>query len=248
MATITPGSTIGDINGSIGSVTFSRNRSGLIAKNKVTGKKTTTQKQKIFLQSDIAIINQWQSLILSQKQVWNDYADIHTKTNRFGKVQRLSGFNWFKSVNTSWFYVYGSYILIPPTYAYPNFLPTFIVSLTSDDIVIEWSNPVNPDDITLFIYTTPPIKGTARLSNANYRLLRKLSVDFSSSFSILSEWEQAHNLNWSEVSTSGKFLMNAQIFAINKATGITGTAMTAVGALVRSGLGAMRLDSTFILQ
>ncbi|MES2287228.1 MAG: hypothetical protein V4547_16170 [Bacteroidota bacterium] len=246
MATVTPGSTIGDINGSIGSVTFSRNRSGLIAKNKLSGKKSTTQKQKIFLQSDIAIINEWNKLLLAEKEIWNDYADIHTKTNRFGKVKKLTGFNWFKSVNTSWFYVYGSYILIPPSYAYPNFLPTFSISLTSEDIVINWSNPVNPADISLFIYTTPPIKGTSRYSAANYRLLRKLTIDFSNSFSILSEWEQAHGINWSEVSASGKFLINAEIFAINKSTGITGTAMTAVGALVQSGIGAEIVGSTII--
>jgi hypothetical protein len=247
MALIQLGSIVTDIKGSIGGVTFSRNRSGITAKAKLVGKKATTQKQQIELQNNNLLRQQWQALTLTQKQVWNDYASLHTKTNRYGKVKSLTGFNWFVSIQNAWFYMYGSYLLIPPAYSYPAFLPTFGVTVNPSGIFVQWSTPIDSGNLDIFIFTSSPTRATASLTRGLYRLTQKGVIDYSTSFFITTGWEAAHNIVWSDIATSGKFFINIQIFAISKTSGLTGTSITSLGEFTATGIGAMQIGSTFIV-
>ena len=247
MATIQLSSIVTDIKGSIGGTTFSRNRSGLTAKSKIVGKKSTTTKQQIQLQNNAQSLNAWSALSLTQKQVWNDYASIHTKTNRYGKVKNLTGFNWFKSIFNAWYYMYGTGTTVPPAYSYPAFLPSFTVTANNTDIIITWSTPIDTSLVDIFIYSSSPTRATASRTRGLYRLTSKGSVDYSSSFSILTGYENAHNIIWSSISSSGTFNLNILIFAISKSSGITGTAVTSVGQFTAVGIGAMKVGTTFIV-
>lgn len=231
MARIQLSELISDISGSVGGTTFSRNNAGLVAKSRIVGKRIRTSKQQIALQNSTRITDAWKALSLYDKFNWNAFAAIHTKTNRYGQVKILSGFTWFKSINQARYFVNGTLTTSPPVYDYPSFLPTFDLTLSTSDIIIDWSEVINPAEVALYIYSTPPITGTARYNRGGYRLTVLKPKDYSSSFSILEEWEQAHGLVWADLAATGNFYMNVQIFAISKTTFMTGTSVTATGEL-----------------
>lgn len=245
MANIQLSSLVTDIKGSIGGTTFSRNRSGLTAKAKLIGKKNTTQKQQIELQNNLRAINAWSNLSLTNKQIWNEYAGIHTKTNRYGRIKNLTGFNWYVSVYNAWYYMYGIDIVLPPAYAYPAFLPQFSMSVNPLGIQVTWSTPIDSSLVDLFIFTSSPTRATSTLTRGSYRLTQKGAVDYSSTFNITPGWEKAHGLVWSDVAASGQFFINTQIFAISKSGGITGTSITSLGQFTTVGIGVMAIGTTF---
>lgn len=247
MASIQLSSLVTDIKGSVGGTTFSRNRSGLTAKAKIVGKKNTTAKQQIELQNNTLLRNQWALLTLSQKQVWNEYAVINTKTNRYGTTKSLTGFNWFISVNNAWYYMYGVFLYIPPAFAYPAFLPSFSISVSPSGLIVTWSTPIDTGLIDIFIFTSSPTRATAHLTRGLYRLTGKGVLDYSNTFDITSFWELAHGITWASIASSGKFYINIQIFAIAKSSGITGTGVTSLGEFTVTGIGAFKIGTTFIV-
>ncbi len=247
MATVQFSSLVTDVVGSIGGTTFSRNRSGPTAKSKIVGKKSTTAGQQIQLQNNNALRQQWAALTLTQKQVWNEYATINTKTNRYGRTKTLTGFNWFISVNNAYYYVHGIYTVVPPAFAYPAFLPTFSLAVYPSSIILSWSTPVDDSLIDVMIYTTPPVRGSQNLPRGSYRLTQKGSQPYTSTINLTAGWEQAHKMNWSEVSAGSNILVNAMLFAVAKSSGITGTAVSSVGQFTTNGIGAFRIGTTFIV-
>jgi hypothetical protein len=247
MANIQLSSLVTDIKGSIGGTTFSRNRSGLTAKGKLVGKKNTTQRQQIELQNNLRAINAWSNLSLTNKQLWNEYAGVNTKTNRYGRIKSLTGFNWYVSVYNAWFYMYGTEVIVPPAYAYPAFLPSFSISVNPIGIQVTWSTPVDSSLIDLFIFTSSPTRATSTLTRGLYRLTQKGGVNYSSSFNITSGWEKAHGMQWADVASSGAFFINTQIIAISKSGGITGTGVTSLGEFTTVGIGSMAIGTSFIV-
>lgn len=229
MARITLGSLISNIAGSIGGITFSRNASGLIAKSKIRPKASTTASQKIAIQKDMQLIALWNELPFLDKMDWKDYASTYTKTDRYGRVKHISGYNWFVSINNAQRYMGLPYLTTPPTFAYPAYLPSLEITLGTGEIICTWSTPIDSSLVDLYIFSSPPIKGTARYNNGAYRQQQKLSTDFSTSFNILEGWEKAHKLDLNSLLSLGSFQINVQIFAINKANGITGQSVTAIG-------------------
>ncbi len=247
MASIQLSSLVTDIKGSIGGTTFSRNRSGLTAKAKLVGKKNTTAKQQIELQNNNALRNQWAALTLTQKQVWNEFASLHPKTDRYGKVKSLTGFNWFISLNNAWYYIYGVYLLIPPSFSYPAFLPTFSVSVNASGIILTWSTPIDASLLDVFIFTSSPTRGTASKQRGLYRLTKKGESAYDVSIDITIGWEQAHGIKWSSIASSGNFFINTMVFPVSKSSGMTGTAVTSLGAYALTGIGSFQIGSTFVV-
>jgi len=247
MATVQFSSLVTDVVGSVGGITFSRNKSGPTVKAKVVGKKNTTAGQQIQLQNNNALRNQWAALTLTQKQVWNDYATLHTKTNRYGRTKTLTGFNWFISINNAYYYVHGIYTTVPPAFAYPTFLPSFSLAVNPSSIILSWSTAIDTSLVDVMIYTTPPIRGSANLPRGAYRLTQKGSQDYTNSINLTGGWELAHKMNWSQISAGGNILINAMLFAVAKSSGITGTAVSSVGQFATNGIGAFKIGTTFIV-
>src|SRR3990167_8787809 len=122
--------TIGELFGSIGGLTFQRNRSGKTVRMRPTvGKKSTTKQQESHLTHN-NLLRGWQLLSLADKNEWNTYADTFTKTNKFGQEKELTGQNWYESINY-WRNVLGlSELTTPPAHDLPTSPPTFEILLS----------------------------------------------------------------------------------------------------------------------
>ncbi len=245
MASIQLSSLVTDITGSIGGTTFSRNRSGLTAKAKLTGKRSTTARQQIQLQNNNELRQQWAVLTVTEKQVWNEYALVNTKVNRYGRTKTLTGFNWFLSVNNAYYYVHGIYITVPPAFAYPAFLPTFSLAVTPTDIILTWSTPIDDSLIDVMIYTTPPVRGTANLQRGFYRATFKGVQPYAVSINLTAGWQVAHGMTWANISNDSNIIINVMVFAVAKSSGITGTAVSGIGVFATTGVGSSIIESTF---
>lgn len=100
MAILIPGAMVAEARGSIGGVTFSRNKGGLYAKNRVSGVNPQTTRQTDVRASFASLISDW-GLILTglQRTAWIDYAAASPILNRLGQSIFISGLNWFSRTN-----------------------------------------------------------------------------------------------------------------------------------------------------
>ena len=101
MARIKLGTTIAGISGTIGGVTFSRNKSGPYAKGWARGPHTVTQLQSQTRTAFSAISQGWSTLTAGQRVDWDDWAALPAQEQYdvFGDPYYLSGFQWFRKWN-----------------------------------------------------------------------------------------------------------------------------------------------------
>lgn len=99
MATILPGPALSDIRGSVGGVTFSRNRGGAYARARVTTTNPNTPKQTVTRQHFGQLISTWKNLTSAQRQAWVTLGGQMIRHNRVAQVYTLTGSQAFQSVN-----------------------------------------------------------------------------------------------------------------------------------------------------
>lgn len=95
MALITPGSLISEVRGSIGDVTYSRNRGGAYSKAKLVQTNPDTSEQQAIRAIQAAATAAWQGLTPPNQKRWNTFAQELRAIPRIGDQARLSGFNAF---------------------------------------------------------------------------------------------------------------------------------------------------------
>lgn len=116
MARIIYGAIITDIKGSIGGITFQKNGSGQIARLKPRKSKTNTQKQRDQQPRLKEVQKNWNELSLVNKILWNDFAAVNNKIGLDGQEKKLTGYQWFLSINENRLLFNDSILSVPPTY------------------------------------------------------------------------------------------------------------------------------------
>lgn len=248
MALIQTSAIISSIKGSIGGVTFSNVRGGIAAKKRLIGKKSINSKQLTALNTSKISNGTWKSMGFGIKEQWNDFASAYTFTDRFGVTKELTGFNWFKTINTTRVFFNQSVISIPPTYEVADAIPVFYVSMSSTSIVIDWSTPINDTLIDIMVYASAPSRSQAQYNRGKYSLLTLGSIDYSNSFDITAAWELATGLVYADIAATGLFNINVLIVPVSKLSYITGVAQSSTSQVPRSGIGWMQVGSTFIVS
>lgn len=213
--------TVGEIFGSIGGLTFQRNRSGKTVRMRPTvGKKSTGKQQQSHL-SHNNLIRGWQLLTLTQKDSWNSYAITWTKQNKFGQEKTLTGANWYESINY-WREVLGLALLTePPAHDLPQSPPTFEILISENNIEINFTSAHDYADSPVIVWVTNP---TRKISNS-INQIRKFALIIDSApadpLDITTEWETGTGLDWAP-STN---FPNAEIFvcleSVKASSGIT---------------------------
>ena len=247
MARVTLGTIVTNLKGSIAGTTFSNNKSGLTAKSRLVGRRNQSTKALNALQNTKLSTVAWNQLSPGNKAEWNQYADTYTLIDRYGVTKTLTGYNWYIAINGLYYYYNGSSLLVPVGYQTPDALPVFYLDLTSTDMVVTWSTPIDTGTTEILLYATAPSRKRGVYNKSQYVQLDVRGVDVSSSFSILNEWEQATGLDYSLVQSGGTFNVNVLIVAVNSTTYNTGIGVTATGSRVQVGIGFMLIGSTFIV-
>jgi hypothetical protein len=249
MALVQLSGIISDIKGSIGGTTFSTTRAGITAKKRLVGKRLPNTKQAGALNTSVATTVAWNNLTSLQKNAFNDYALANVYTSRYGVIKALTGFQWYKQLSQTSFYFTGLQLDEPPAYSVPAALPTFTVTMNETSIIVEWSTPVDTENLFIYVYGSSPIRGNARFQRGLYKLLDTRSLDLSTVFDITEAWNVATGLDYASIATNAKFNLNILIYAIGSTSFNSGIAQSTTGSVIAGGvgIGSMMVGSTFIV-
>lgn len=232
MAKVQYGSIITDMSGSIGGITFQKNRSGSIARLRSGTRKNTTPKQSEAHALHTALIREFSLLTLPEKQAWDLFADANPKTDKFGTERVLTGQNMFESLNY-WYLRFGFPLLkAPPIITLPTPVPTYNILLDTTQIGIEFAPPFEPASNSLIIFTTPP---TNRVTQSMRPLWRFTIADASPSYSIIdftTQWEEAHGIDHPAGGTGGNYNIGVLVMTICNVCGFTSVGTIQVANII----------------
>jgi len=194
MARVQYGSQITALSGSIGGLTFHKNKANNIARLRPSIPFVSTPKQ--FLKQSIFnyLVNLYSELALGTKELWNDFAAAHTKVNFWGEEKTLSGYNWFLSINYWKYHLTGQTFTTPPTYQSPIAVPPFEVAL-GDTTITLIPDPSWPIDCYKICFGTFLLRTT---SLSNRKALRHITENpgTTGSWDVTDEWNSIYNATY----------------------------------------------------
>ncbi len=250
MAKVQYGAMITAITGSIGGFTFHANRSGNIVRARGGSLKNSTTKQTAAHQSLIKFQQLWEQLSAANKTLWNDYADLWTKTDRFGTVKTLSGLNWFQSANYYRDLLSLSILSAPPTHTLPIAVQGYNLVVGSIEIEINFSPAFNPTDNALLIFTSPLTTRVTTSQRQKMRLTKIIAAGPYGNIDITTDWEVTHGGSWPPSGPPICGNIAVQVQTINVNSGISSTALSAVDSVVSGmeGIGYWAIEFDFEVQ
>lgn len=162
MALIKPGPAIADIRGSINGVTFSRNRAGMIARQRVvptnprSDAQTLVRDQLTYLQGYFR-----NSLTATEQAQWETAVATYPRTNKLGDSFKLTAINLFILVNFPLYTCGGTILTTPPAVPLAIGMPQpTIAGSTIADLEITITDPVLSAGDAYLVYVSPPLAQT----------------------------------------------------------------------------------------
>ncbi|MEE8209005.1 MAG: hypothetical protein V3T88_08670 [Nitrosomonadaceae bacterium] len=167
-----PGLGVGDLRGSLGGTTASRNTYGSYFRIKVTPVNTNTSAQQLVRQRLANISQAWGGLTANQRLAWIETAPQWSHTNVFGNQSPLTGFNLFVRLNRFLLEIGEAQITDA---VQPTSVPGFeTLSLTADTTGGSWDaafTPVIPATIKVLVYATAPLSAGISFVKSEFRLI-----------------------------------------------------------------------------
>lgn len=247
MARIQYGAIITDIIGSINGITFQHNRSGKIARLKPKTRKQPTEAQVLRQVKHSGILHAWQQISGIQQQDWNDFADLHTKINQFGDTKKLSGLNWYESINLSLDLINQPSLITPPVYLLPSAVPAYTITIDQTKIQINLTTPFDTTDNALLIRATGPIQNTTTNFRGRWRLLAFEDTGMISTINITTEWQDAFTCIYPPSANEVEMNVGIMLQTLRKISGIQSVGSTSVNRYFydNRGIGYWKIETTF---
>lgn len=197
MARVQYGGGVTAFAGSLAGNTFQRNPGGEIVRARTRNNRSITLKQSTQQLRQFSQLVAWRNLTLGQQTQWNGFAGSFTRTNIFGQLKTLSGFNWFTLINQNLALQGEATISVPPTYAEPDAIEDVEITFPGGGLHIEGNFTALSDRTSVVIFTTGPLTRTV---GSFRQFLRYTSIevgDFDTfDFNIEAAWEATHGLAW----------------------------------------------------
>jgi hypothetical protein len=99
MAKIRFGEIVADARGSIDGITYSRNRFGAYARNRVAPTNPNTSFQTVARENLAFLASRWRSITQVQRDAWSAIGSQIQKTDSLGQVYDLTGIQAYESIN-----------------------------------------------------------------------------------------------------------------------------------------------------
>lgn len=248
MARVQLGGMFTAITGSIGGFTFQSNASGTIVRFRSGTPKAKTQKQTEALAKHIGLLGSWSLLTLAQQQVWNDYATLFTKINRFGQVKKLTGANWYESTNSNRALTGQSVLPAPPTHQLPT--GNFNFSYSMDNVTLEMDITTSDDPSLhgLLIWATAPTRKTSPSARGAWRLILTQSNANTGVIDLQTVWGNYFNESYPPCGGLGNSNIFLLVQRVRLSSGIAATGIIKTPSVSGGGIGTMIIGSTFIVD
>lgn len=196
MAVITPSSLISEIRGSVGDVTYSRNRYGAYVKAKLVQPASSTADQVLRRDALAAGVLSYHSLADDEFKAWKAYVDEKLRSKNISRKITLAAFNEYcgRYVNRS--LIEGVATGFSPWPSVRNFPYIESVSQSFESIIVDFFSENFQSGTSYVIYATPPVEQSIRYINkSNYKVLTYISADTATeSLDIFSMYDAVYNL------------------------------------------------------
>ena len=247
MARIEYGSIVTDIIGSIGGFTFQHNRSGKIARLRPKTYKKSTDAQTLQQSKHSAILSSWQNLSRTNQILWNDYADLYTKENKFGQEKKLSGLNWFESVNLSRQIINLPILLSPPAHTLPCIVPAFSVEINQSELNVNFDTPFDTTYNALIVRATNMATNTTTNFQNGYRYITYEGIGIINMIDIVDDWKKVFSCIYPPSSEVANYSISVMVQTINKSSGIQSVGVTNISRYFydNRGIGHWTIGTTF---
>jgi len=240
MARIIYGSIITDIKGSIGGITFQKNGSGTIARLKPRKNQTNTQKQRDQQPRLKEVQREWNLLSLVNKILWNDFASINNKIGLDGQEKKLTGYQWFLTINENLILINESIIEVPPVYEVIN--PIANVNILYDQRFLYLHTNINVDNSLYMgiIYSSFILNSVSKFDFNKNRLIgisdsHPRDYVINDNQTSENKWEQYYKSSFPPNLGNNSFYLIAYLRLISKNTGISSLAYTAISKFIWDG-------------
>ena len=250
MARVQYGAMITELTGSIGGFTFQKTSAGDIVRARPIQKKNSTSKQTITQALHMTFLSLWQNLSLANRILWNDFATINTKTNKFGEVKTLTGLNWFESINQNRLKMGLSNLDSPPVHALPTSPPAYSFTITDLILEITFAPAFTPVATDLCIWTTQPVSRVTTSLRESFRQTLLVTGDNYGVIDLTNAWESTHNIPWPPSSQTSCFQIGIMVQSCLQASGICSVGVLNIESLdvPITGIGFMEIGSTFVVS
>ena len=240
MARVIYGSIITDIKGSIGGITYQKNGSGTIARLKPRKNKTNTQKQRDQQPRLKTLQKEWNVLELGQKVLWNDFASVNDKIGLDGNPKKLTGYQWYLSINQNRLLFNDTILQEPPVFEVVNPINSITMDYTSGILRYYFDNSINISSYKLLVYSSFVINSVSKFNYESCRLVRKYQTDITLGYIVLESsttksWSEYYNSNFPPNLNNKPFYLIGYIRLISKVSGISSLAYTAIARFIWDG-------------
>jgi len=241
MARIIYGSIITDIKGSIGGITFQKNGSGTIARLKPRKTKTNTQKQRDQQPRLKQVQAAWNLLSLVNKILWNDFAAVNNKIGLDGQEKKLTGYQWFLTINENRLLFDDSILSVPPVYEIVNPLSGVTFTFITGALRFSFNESIPLQFRKMLLYVSF-IKNSASKFDFNVtRLVRSIFIDVNSQIEINIPtnnlfWQDYYNNPFPPELGNEPFYLIGYLKFIGNDSGIASLAYTTIARFVWDGV------------
>jgi hypothetical protein len=181
MAKVTFSAGIAELRGNIGSVNYSRNRGGAIAKARLTRVKPWSDAQIAVRANRTGIYKGWwQSLTEDNRRNWRAFAAEQSHTDQLRQNKSWSGLNAFFHFNY-WYYVFFTdFLYDPPADPTPFITPAVTVvsaNVAAQELILDAERQALENEVVLMA-TTPPLSPGVNTPGERFRAV--LSFEYPS--------------------------------------------------------------------
>lgn len=170
MAIFNGGALVGEIRGSAGGLTFSRNTHGQYIRTRAKPVNPNTMRQSQARQRVETIQSAWRNTLTQlQRTGWDDYAKGSPVLNKLGNQTILSGLNMFLRYNAIYLQAGGTLRSAPPPVNGIKALPVVtITGDTTDGIVITTLLPALAANDAMIAFISPPKSFTVNFFGSGF--------------------------------------------------------------------------------
>lgn len=126
-----PSALIGQLSGSQGSTTASRNRAGSYLRNRVMPVNPSSPAQALVRGQLASISAAWRTITAEQRAAWSTLGLSMVRQDSLGQTQTLTGQQAFVSVNRNLLTIGGSMVSNAPAFVQPTQLTALTLTATS---------------------------------------------------------------------------------------------------------------------
>lgn len=184
------GSIIVNGTGTLGGHVYSRNHYGPFARTKVNPANPSTIYQQGIRTIFLNVQQSWRTLTTSEQNAWSAASIDYPKTNSFGSVYYLSGYNLFISLNLPFWFQFGSVMTTPPTKLVPTSScdGTLNMDFGTGTFKIDFTSPPNETDVVIKSFATRPLSAGITYVSTELRFIGEQAASGTPNIALYVNW------------------------------------------------------------